>query len=97
MREIVAVWRRAAGGGILLAVLFAGQAAQAQYYPWPYATPDANGITNPSVATSLPYNGDPWGVRKRLADHGVTYNFVWTNDLLSNVQGGNKRGTIGQG
>jgi len=94
---MVAVRRRVAGCGIGLALFFAAHTAHAQYYPWPYTTPDANGITNPSVATSLPYNGDPWGVRKRLADQGITYNFVWTNDLLSNVQGGNKRGTIGQG
>lgn len=59
--------------------------------------PNSNGITEPSVATSLPENGDPWGDRKRLSDHGVTYNLIYTNDILSNVSGGIKRGTIDQG
>jgi porin len=61
------------------------------------AGPDANGITSPSVATSFPNNGDPGGIRKRLAEHGVTYNLIYTNDVLSNVAGGLKRGTIDQG
>ena len=61
------------------------------------AKPDENGITSPSIATSLPNNGDPGGIRKRLAEHGVTYNLIYTNDVLSNVAGGIKRGTIDQG
>src|SRR5256714_1443464 len=61
------------------------------------AQPDANGITSPSIATSLPYNGDYYGIRKKLAEHGVTYNLIYTNDILSNVAGGLKRGTIDQG
>ena len=61
------------------------------------AGPDANGITSPSIATSLPYNGDYYGTRKRLAEHGVTYNLIYTNDILSNVSGGLRRGTIDQG
>ena len=59
--------------------------------------PDANGITSPSIATSLPNNGDPGGVRKRLAEHGITYNLIYTNDVLSNVEGGLRQGTIDQG
>lgn len=59
--------------------------------------PDANGITEPSIATSLPQNGDPFGVRKRLSDRGVTYNLIYTNDVLGNLSGGNRRGTIDQG
>jgi porin len=61
------------------------------------AKPDENGITSPSIATSLPNNGDPGGIRKRLAEHGITYNLIYTNDVLSNVAGGIKRGTIDQG
>jgi porin len=56
-----------------------------------------NGIPDQSVATSLPQNGDPSGVRKRLSDRGITYTVIYTNDVLSNVSGGNKRGTIDQG
>jgi len=61
------------------------------------AGPDANGITSPSIATSLPNNGDPGGIRKKLAEHGITYNLIYTNDILSNVSGGLRRGTIDQG
>jgi len=57
----------------------------------------AGGIPNPSIATSLPHHGDPTGVRKWLADRGVVYGFEYTNDLLSNVHGGRKTGTIDQG
>ena len=56
-----------------------------------------NGITPPSIATSLPNNGDPGGVRKDLAAHGVTYTVYYTNDVLANVHGGNRRGAIDQG
>ncbi|NVN87781.1 MAG: carbohydrate porin [Rhodopseudomonas sp.] len=59
--------------------------------------PDQNGITAPSIATSLPDNGDPTGMRKWLASHGITYNFIYTNDLLANVSGGLRRGTVDQG
>ena len=55
------------------------------------------GITEPSIATSFPHNADPYGTRKWLYDHGVSYNFIYTNDVLSNLSGGIKRGTIDQG
>src|SRR6476660_7785674 len=77
---------------IATSLLFGATCAQAQD-----AGPDANGITSPSIATSLPHNGDPGGIRKRLAEHGVTYNLIYTNDVLSNVAGGIRRGTIDQG
>jgi porin len=59
--------------------------------------PTTNGITPPSIATSLPGGGDWNARRKALADRGVLYTVMYTNDLLANVQGGNKRGTIDQG
>jgi porin len=59
--------------------------------------PDEHGITPPSIATSLPHNGDPTGLREWLAKHGVTYNLIYTNDVLANVRGGNRRGVIDQG
>jgi porin len=59
--------------------------------------PSAIGITEPSIATSFPHNADPSGTRKWLYDHGVSYNFIYTNDVLSNLSGGIKRGTIDQG
>jgi porin len=60
-------------------------------------TPESIGITEPSIATSLPHYGDPTGFRKRLNDRGVTYNLIYTNDVLSNLSGGIRRGTIDQG
>jgi len=74
-------------------IMFGATAAQAQAPQ----TPDANGITNPSIATSLPQSGDPYGTRKWLNDHGITYTLIYTNDVLSNLSGGSKRGTIDQG
>src|SRR5712692_9390216 len=74
-------------------IMFGASAAQAQAPQ----TPDANGITNPSIATSLPQSGDPYGTRKWLSDHGITYTLIYTNDVLSNLSGGSKRGTIDQG
>ena len=60
-------------------------------------TPAAHGITEPSIATSLPQNGDASGGRKRLYDRGVSYNLIYTNDVLGNMSGGIRRGTIDQG
>ena len=42
----------------------------------------------PSIATSLPHNGDPAGFRKWLGERGVVYGLEYTNDVLSNVRGG---------
>jgi porin len=56
-----------------------------------------DGIPEPSIATNLPHNGDPNGVRKQLADRGVVFGLEYTNDVLSNVRGGLKTGTIDQG
>jgi porin len=59
--------------------------------------PDSLGISEPSVATSLPNHGDSSGARKRLFDRGFSYSFIYTNDVLSNLSGGTRRGTIDQG
>ena len=56
-----------------------------------------SGIPQPSIATSLPYNGDPGGYRKWLGERGVIYGLEYTNDILSNLRGGNRTGTIDQG
>jgi porin len=54
-------------------------------------------LPSPSIATSLPRDGDPTGARKWLADRGITYNLIYTNDVLANVHGGNRRGGVDQG
>src|ERR1700760_823934 len=54
-------------------------------------------LPTPSLATSLPNKGDPAGYRKWLGDRGIVYGLEYTNDVLSNVHGGTKTGTIDQG
>lgn len=61
------------------------------------AEPSPDGIARPSIATSLPHNGDASGVRRLLAERGVVYSLMYTGDGLSNVDGGQKRGTVYQG
>jgi porin len=65
--------------------------ARAQSHPPPGVAPQ------PTVATSLPAGGDPSGARRWLAEHGVTFGFIHTTELLSNVAGGLKRGTVFDG
>jgi porin len=89
LRQALALWDRlplVAAGVVLLA---SGNGTLAQT--------DADGISPPSIATSLPDKGDPTGLRKWLAGHGITYQLIYTNDVLANVRGGNKRGLIDQG
>jgi porin len=80
-------------GTAWIASLHWTSAASAQEW-W---TSTHNGIPDPSLATSLPHNGDPNGLRKRLADRGVVYGLEYTNDVLSNLRGGLRTGTIDQG
>jgi porin len=51
----------------------------------------------PTIATSLPHGGDPGGTRKWLAAHGLSYYVLYTNDVLANVRGGQRRGVVDQG
>jgi porin len=78
-----------------LALLGAFAAGEAVAQAWWDTT--SNGIPDISVATSLPKNGDPWGWRKALADHGVVFGIEYTQDVLSNVRGGRQTGTVQQG
>ena len=87
VRHVIAVVALAAGGHLPPALAQSGG----------QEGPNSNGITEPSVATSLPQNGDPYGSRKHLYDHGVSYNVIYTNDVLGNMRGGIRRGTIDQG
>jgi porin len=78
----------------IVAIIAGGGPLYAQESPGP----NSNGIVEPSIATSLPYNGDPDGRRKQLYhDDGIFYHFICTNDVLGNLSGGNKRGFINQG
>ncbi|MDC7785835.1 carbohydrate porin [Rhodoplanes sp. TEM] len=89
--------RQGAAAGLVLittaavATAAAATAAAAQEGPTP------GGWTAPSIATSLPANGDPTGARAWLAARGLTFNLIYTNDLLSNIKGGLRTGTVDQG
>ena len=56
-----------------------------------------DGVPPSSIATSLPHNGDPGGMRKWLFDRGLSYSFVLTSDVLGNVSGGIRTGAVFQG
>ena len=79
--------RRIALGAILLLSTASSLAAD----EW------TDGIPPSSIATSLPNNGDPGGIRKWLSERGLTYSFVYTGEVLGNVAGGLRRGGVYQG
>jgi porin len=84
---------RGAGWGIPAAIVaaLAATGALAQSNPQQGVAPAS------SIASSLPGNGDPFGTRAWLADHGITFGFVHTTEALANVAGGIKRGTVFDG
>lgn len=86
---------RFVGPALGIAIGLALPAGDAMAQAWWDTAP--NGIPDPSIATSLPSNGDPTGARKRLADRGVVYGLEYTSDVLSNVHGGRQTGTVFQG
>jgi porin len=51
----------------------------------------------PSITSFLPAHGDPYGIRRSLSELGVTYGFVHTFDVFSNVHGGIRTGTVAGG
>src|SRR5262249_27730768 len=59
--------------------------------------PDEFVLPAGSIADNLPKDSDLVRGRKALKDRGVEYSFIYTNDVLSNLSGGNRRGTIDQG
>lgn len=83
-----------ASGFVILALAAGSMPAWAGQFP---PAPEEIGITAPSIATSLPDNGDTAGVRRWLYEHGTAFTLLYTNDVLSNISGGRKRGTIDQG
>ncbi|MEN3384983.1 MAG: porin, partial [Hyphomicrobiales bacterium] len=56
-----------------------------------------NGIPPGSIASSLPNNGDPGGMRKWLSERGLTYSFVLTSEGHADVTGGLRQGAVFQG
>ncbi len=58
---------------------------------------DDDFLPKPSIGSSLPGNGDPGGGRKWLAERGILLGLEYTADLLSNVDGGARTGTVYQG
>jgi len=74
---------------LLSCALCAGAAVAAD--EWPHGVPPS------SIATSLPQNGDPGGMRKWLGERGLTYSFVLTSEVLADVAGGMRTGAVFQG
>src|ERR1700687_1677274 len=76
-----------------------GALAQAWWSSIQYGPPEVQDgfLPVPSIATSLPQNGDPAGYRKWLGERGVVYGLEYTHDVLANVRGGLRTGTIYQG
>jgi porin len=56
-----------------------------------------SGIPSSSIATSLPAEGDPTGVRRWLAERGITYGLIYTGEALRNLSGGIRRGGLYEG
>ena len=89
------VWRRGAASlcaGVIASVLWMSAVAGQEW--WDVSR---SGIPETSIATSLPNNGDPSGVRRWLGERGIVFGLEYTNDLLSNLHGGLRTGTIDQG
>ena len=80
---MVGVWRRAAGCGIGLAVLAAAHGRSRPDRRLRRPTPTASPTRRSRPACRI--TAIRTGVRKRLADHGITYNLIYTNDVLSNL------------
>lgn len=93
MRDIF----RGAGALALTSGLLLGAAATLR--PAMADQPEYNGagVPVPSIATSLPSDGDPSGTRRWLAERGINWNLLYTNDILGNAVGGLRRGVINQG
>src|SRR5689334_12585217 len=51
----------------------------------------------PSIQSSLGSFGDPGGYRALLESRGFTYSLTYIGEVLGNVSGGIKRGTIYEG
>ena len=55
------------------------------------------GIPDPSIATSLPNNGDSDGTRAWLAGRGITYGLSYYGEVMGNPSGGFSQGSIYDG
>lgn len=61
------------------------------------SAPAASVAPSPTIVSWLPQRGDPFGTRQWLEEHGVSFGVVYTNEVLSNLRGGIRRGTIFEG
>ncbi len=84
------------GGNVALTTSF-GCAMMALLICAPVAAAEENGIPDPSIATSLPRNGDPDGIRRHLAAQGVTFGINYIGEALGNGSGGWSQGTAFDG
>lgn len=71
------------------------QEAAAQQEAYDNATSTRNdGISSLSIANSLPNRGDPFGTRAAFAKWGISTDAIYTGEVLSNVRGGLRRGSL---
>lgn len=102
--EMTSFWRGRRACLALLGVVIAvvsssrmahAQEAAAQQEAYDNATSTRNdGITGLSIANSLPDRGDPYGTRAAFARWGISTDVIYTGELLSNVRGGLRRGSL---
>ncbi len=88
---------RGAGALALTAGLVIGAPGAPQQAKADQPEYNAAGVPVPSIATSLPSDGDPTGTRRWLAERGINWTLLYTNDILGNAVGGLRRGVINQG
>ncbi|WP_166652393.1 carbohydrate porin [Enterovirga rhinocerotis] len=71
------------------------QEAAAQQEVYDNATSTRNGgVAASSIANTLPRRGDPYGIRQTLARHGFSFDVIYTGEVLGNVKGGLRRGSL---
>jgi porin len=85
------VWKSPWPGALTAALFVLGAQTAMAADEW------KDGIPPGSIATSLPNNGDPGGMRKWLSERGLTYSFIYTGEVLGNVSGGLRQGAVYQG
>jgi porin len=90
------IWRSIAAGRPRVGI-HATVAAALLACTLPLSAADNENDKPPSIATSLPYRGDPAGIRRNLEQLGIVYNLIYTADVLANVHGGLRRGVVYQG
>jgi porin len=99
--ETVAAWPRTVLAALLLsgcASLSVGAATAADMpIKAKAAAEECKWLPDPSIGSTFPAIADPFGVRRALGCHGITYGFNYLGEVLGNVSGGARQGAIYEG